>query len=139
MLTESKKLNIALILLIIFYALWIFIGILYASIGFMPYHQIKPSIDPDMKILIMFLVRYNGFLFIHNGVMGLYILYVGFQKKEKWAWVFVLLSGVLTLFPLMGLFIMVNWGFQAPVPNLIIGMIPWIVALGISYKEFFGE
>jgi len=87
----------------------------------------------------MFLVRYNGFLFIHNGVMGLYILYVGFQKKEKWAWVFVLLSGVLTLFPLMGLFIMVNWGFQAPVPNLIIGMIPWIVALGISYKEFFGE
>ena len=139
MLTESKKLNIAIILLIIFYAIEIFVGILYASIGFMPYHQIKPSLDPDWKEFIMFLVRYNGFLFIHNGVMGLYILYVGFQKKEKWAWVFVLLSGVLTLFPLMGLFIMVNWGFQAPVPNLIIGMIPWIVALGISYKEFFGE
>ena len=153
MLTESKKLNIAIILLVIFDALWIYTGILYASSGFMPYHEemIGMTINQvggfneSLKVLLMFVIRYNGFLFIHNGIMGLYVLYVGFQKKEKWAWTFVLLSGILSLFPLMGLFIgvavmygsdFITFITTAPVPNVIIIMIPWIVALGISYKEF---
>jgi hypothetical protein len=141
MLTESKKLNIAIILLIIFYATWILMGILYASTGFMPYHQIKPSIDPDWKILIMFLVRYNGFLFIQNGILGLLIINVGFQKKEKWAWIYFLISGSFITIPLIVLFFTygVMVGVTDPIPSVLIFTVIWIIAMIISYKEFFGE
>ena len=141
MLTESKRLNIAIILLIIFYAFWIFTGILYASTGFMPYHQIKPSIDPDWKILIMFLVHYNGFLFIQNGILSLLIIRVGFQKEEKWAWIYFLISGSFITIPLLVLFFTygVMIGITSPIPTVLVFTVVWIRAMLISYKEFFGE
>ena len=122
------------------------VGILYASMGFMPYHQIKPSLDPDWKELIVFLVRYNGFLFINHGVLGIFIIYVGFREKEKWAWMFVLIQCGLLSIPLLGLYYVygakygmdvITTSITHPVPTVILMALLWIIALGISYKEFF--
>ena len=139
-LTDSKRLNIAIILLLIIDLMVVIIGILYAIMGFMPYHERligkSPSkVDSAVMNFIYTIIRVNGFMFITLGVTGIYILYVGFRKKEKWAWIYVLLTVALATFPTT--LLVFNPTFAMPFPLTLSLLIMAIIALCISYKEFF--
>lgn len=140
-LTDSKRLNIAIILFLIIDLILIFIGILYAIMGFMPYHEeiigTSPSkVDSDVMKFIYTVIRVNGFMFITLGVTGIYILFVGFRKKEKWAWIYTLLVVALANFPTTLLIFVMNPTFEMPFPLTLSLLIMGIIALCISYKEF---
>ncbi len=143
MLTESKRLNIAIILLAIVNLISTIIGILYTILGFMPYHQtsigMSPSkirsFNPALMDFIYIIIRVNGFLFLNVGITGIYILFVGFRKKEKWAWIYNLFPTFLVTLPLV--VILYNEKFAMPFPLALITFVMTLIALGISYKEFF--
>ena len=146
MLTESKKLNISIILLIILDIIAILFGILYAVLGFMPYHAAAvgkssseiSNFDPELMVLISTTIRVNGFMFLGLAAMSLIIIYVGFRNKEKWAWISHLILGALVYIPLV-ILVYIATGFAMPFPITLFDLILWIIALSISYKEFFGE
>jgi len=140
-LTDSKRLNIAIILLIIVDLILIFIGILYAIMGFMPYHEkiigkSLSKVNSDVMKFIYTVIRINGFMFITLGVTGIYILFVGFRKKEKWAWIYTLLVVALANFPTTIIIFVMNPTFEMPFPLTLSLLIMGIIALCISYKEF---
>ena len=145
MLTDSKKLNISIVLLIILDIIAILFGILYAVLGFMPYHAAAVgkssseinNYDPELMVLISTTIRVNGFMFLSYAAMSLIVIYVGFQNKEKWAWISHLISGALAYIPLA--ILTYNPTFAMPFPIALFDLFLWIIALGISYKEFFGE
>ena len=139
MLTESKKLNISIILLIILDIIAVLFGILYAILGFMPYHQqavgMSPStisnFNPTLMIFISTVIRINGLMFINAGI----IIYKGFRNKEKWAWYAHIITGALGYVPLV--ILTYNEKLVMPFPLNLINLIIWIIAMSISYREFF--
>ena len=143
MLTESKKLNISIILLIILDIIAVVFGILYAIFGFMPYHQqavgMSPStisnFNPTLMRFISTVIRINGLMFINAGIMSLIILYHGFRNKEKWAWFAHIISGALGYIPLV--ILTYNEKLAMPFPLNLFNLILWIIAMSISYREFF--
>jgi len=144
MLTESKKLNIAIILFIIVYVIAIIIGSLYSILGLMPYHRTSlgmstsriNSFNPNIMPFIYIIIRVNGFLFLTLGINGLLIIYYGIRNKEKWAWLYNLISFIFISIPLVVL--LYNETFAMPFPLALFVFILWILALGISYREIFG-
>ena len=138
-LTDSKRLNIAIILFLIVDLIVIFIGILYAIMGFMPYHEKiigkSPSkVNSAVMNLIYILIRVNGFMFISKGVSGIYILFVGFRKKQKWAWITSLITVILGTLPTT--ILVFDSTFAMPFPLTLSLLIMGIIALCISYNEF---
>jgi len=144
-LTDSRNLNIAIILLFILYIIWFIGGLLYASLGtFMPYHNEFTGLseskvrnyNSELMILIGVFIRLIGFLYLNYAISNLYILFIGFRKKEKWAWIITLISGVVFFIPHL-LITYVVLGLNINYIGFIICTIAWIFSLGISYKEFF--
>lgn len=144
MLTESKKLNIAIILFIIVNVIAIIIGTLYSILGLMPYHRtslgMSPtkinSFNPNIMLFIYIIIRVNGFLFLTSGINGLIVIYYGIRNKEKWAWLYNLVAFILISIPLVVL--LYNETFAMPFPLALFVFIIWLIGLGISYKEIFG-
>ena len=144
MLTESKKLNIAIILFIIVNVIAIIIGTLYSILGLMPYHRtslgMSPSkinsFNPNIMPFIYIIIRVNGFLFLTSGINGLIVIYYGIRNKEKWAWLYNLVAFILISIPLVVL--LYNETFAMPFPLALFVFIIWLIGLGISYKEIFG-
>jgi len=144
-LTDSKRLNIAIILGFIIYVYIIFMGIIYASLGtFLPYHiAFTGKTESDVKaysselmILISILIRLLGFQFINTGITGLFILYFAFRKREKWSWISILITGCIGFIPNMILTYTVL-GLGIMYLLMIILFIFFLIAASISYKEFF--
>jgi len=139
-LTDSKRLNIAIILLLIANLIVIITGILYVIMGFLPYHERiigkSPSrVDSSVMNFIYIIIRVNGFMFITLGVSGIYLLFAGFRKKEKWAWINGLIVVALATFPTT--ILVFDPTFAMPFPLTLSLLIMVIIALIISYKEFF--
>ncbi|MFX1394791.1 MAG: hypothetical protein ACFFAH_14620 [Promethearchaeota archaeon] len=145
LLTDSKRLNIAIILSFIIYFQLIIVGIFYASLGtFMPYHiaftgkteSDVNSYSSELMTLISILIRLLGFCNITIGIMGLFILYFAFRKREGWTWILGLITGCIGYIPnLILTYTVLGLGLMYILT--IISFILCIKALGISYKEFF--
>jgi len=110
-LTDSKRLNIAIILLLI------------------------ANLISSVMNFIYIIIRVNGFMFITLGVSGIYLLFAGFRKKEKWAWINGLIVVALATFPTT--ILVFDPTFAMPFPLTLSLLIMVIIALIISYKEFF--
>jgi hypothetical protein len=138
-------LNVAIIIGFIIYVYIIFLGVIYASLGtFMPYHIVftgKTESDvkaysSELMTLISILIRLLGFSFINSGIIGIFILYFAFRKREKWSWILSLITGCIGYIPNMILTYTVI-GLGIMYLFTIISFIFWIIAMSISYKEFF--
>lgn len=145
MLTDSKRLNIAIVLIFIIIISSFVLGLIYAILGtFLPYHvaftgKTESNIsayDAELMILIGAFIRLMGIYVMTISIANLFILFFGFCKKEKWAWIYFLISvcimfgSILILtFPVLGF----NLSYFTFVAFLILG----IIALLLSYKEFF--
>jgi len=147
MLTESKKLNIAIILLIITNIINLLIGIIYAILAtLMSYHQdyigLTPSQISNYNSRLMFfigvLIRMSGLAMVIIAITNLFILNYSFRNKEKWSWKVFLITGLIGYIPML----IVTYTITGPVggPFLIFCLITalFIIAMGISYKEIFG-
>lgn len=147
MLTESKKLNIAMVLLAIINIINLFIGIIYAMLAtLMSYHQdyigLTPSQISNYNSRLMFfigvLIRMSGLAMVIIAITNLFILNYSFRNKEKWSWIIFLISGLLYDIP----FLIVTYTITGPVggPFLLFCLTTalFIIAMGISYKEIFG-
>jgi len=102
LLTDSKRLNVAIILALIILIFSLLTSLIYAIFGtFMPYHiaftgkteSDVSAYDTELMILIGIFIRLMGIYGIALFVANLFILLFGFRKKEKWAWFYYLISG----------------------------------------------
>jgi len=147
MLTESKKLNIAIILLFIINIIGLLFGITYAILAtLMPYHQeflgLTPSQISNYNSRLMFfigvLIRMSGLAGVIIAITNLFILNYSFRNKEKWSWKVFLITGLIYDIPML----IVTYTITGPVggPFLIFCLVTalFIIAMGISYKEIFG-
>ena len=142
-LTDSKNLNIAIISLIILDLIMMIMGLLYVILGtFFTYHvdyigmtasRVK-SFNPKLMNLISMFIRMFGFGFLSVSIGGLIILFTGFKKREKWAWILYLIQHVMLATPLMWITYVVG-GLSLIL--VIIGWILFIIGIVFSYKEFF--
>ncbi|MFX1256876.1 MAG: hypothetical protein ACFFAN_03375 [Promethearchaeota archaeon] len=146
MLTESKRLNIAIILFVIINIYGLFWGSLYAILGtLMPYHETAigatssevRDYNPRLMLLIGFIIRMEGVAQICICITNLFILNYSFRNKEKWSWIVFLITGLIfdvsmliALYIVLGPLTMQFW-YYCLITSL------FIIAIGISYKEFF--
>jgi len=142
-LTESRNLNIAIILLIILDIIMMIMGLLYIILGtFQTYHvdyigmtasRVK-SFNPKLMNLISMFIRMVGFGFLSVSIGGFIIIFTGFKKREKWAWMLYFLQHFMLAIPLVWITYIVG-GLA-----LILVIIAWIlliIGIVLSYKEFF--
>lgn len=147
MLTDSKRLNIAIILLAIINIINLLTGITYAILAtLMPYHQdyigLTSSQISNYNSRLMFfigvLIRMSGLAMVIIAITNLFILNYSFRIKEKWSWIAFLISGLIYDIP----FLIVTYTITGPVggPFLLFCFLTtlFIIAMGISYKEIFG-
>ena len=144
-LTESKKLNVAIICGIAICAFLIIQGIIYASLGtLMPYHRAYTGLteesirnfNPELMYLISVLIRLYGFIGISWGIALIFILFAGFRKCQKWAWFSFLISGIIYITPVF-IFTYPIIGNIILYKICIFLCILWIIQLFLPYKEFF--
>ncbi|MFX1256874.1 MAG: hypothetical protein ACFFAN_03365 [Promethearchaeota archaeon] len=143
MLTESKRMNIAIVLFIIINIYGIIMGLGYAisGIGYereigMTSSQIS-NFNPRLMDFIRYMVRMTGFNVICISITNLFILNYSFRNKEKWAWIVLLITGTtINVAVLIG-----NYLFVGPLSVSFIILCAraslFTIAMGISYKEFF--
>jgi hypothetical protein len=145
-LTDSKRLNIAIILLLINCVLVLMMGLLYAISGtFMAYHvaftgktasQVS-SYDSELMFLISAFIRLIGFYLIAIAVFSIYIIIHGIKEKEKWAWFCVLFVYLIAVIPTIVITYMITGLLGTPFLITVVLIILWIIALTYSYKEIF--
>ncbi|MFX1256875.1 MAG: hypothetical protein ACFFAN_03370 [Promethearchaeota archaeon] len=146
MLTESKRLNIAIILFAIICIWNIYWGTLYAISGtLMPYHQraigMTPSqvsnYNPRLMLLISFLFRMEGISIICTSITNLLILNYSFRNKEKWSWIALVVPGLIWYISMFFALYIVLGPLESSLWIHILMATLLIIAAGISYKEFF--
>ena len=144
-LSDSKKLNIAFILLLVCSTYIIFSGLLYAIAATMMAHHISytgltmanvRAYSPRLAQMISIYVRFMGLEWLSFGFSSLYILLIGFRKGEKWAWYHNLIGGAFIHIPNATITYIVI-GFQLLYFIAVFILVLWIIALSISYKEIF--
>ena len=147
MLTESKRLNIAIILLIIINILSIIVGIIYVVLGtLMPYHQdylgLTPSQVSSYNSRLMFfigvLIRMGGLAAVCQAITNLFIINYSFRNKEKWSWIVILITGLIYGIPMLIVTFTITGPVGGPFLLVIFVTVLFIIAMGISYKEIFG-
>ena len=93
--------NIAIVLVFIIILFSFILGLIYAISGtFLPYHVAftgktesnVSAYDSELMILIEAFIRLMGIYVITISIANLFILFFGFCKKEKWAWIYFLIS-----------------------------------------------
>ncbi|TFG24177.1 MAG: hypothetical protein EU529_05155 [Promethearchaeota archaeon] len=137
--------NIAIILIFIIILFSFVLGLIYAISGtFLPYHvaftgktesNVK-AYDSELMILIEAFIRLMGIYVITISIANLFILFFGFYKKEKWAWIYFLIS-VCIMFSSLLILTFPVLGFSMNYFYFVAFLILGIIALAISYKEFF--
>ncbi len=145
---EQKKLfNIGTILLLATVVVLLLYGILYLATG-------SPAItgaltyigkteaeinafDPELMIILSYQLRVLGIAYMNLGIAYILIIYFGFRKKEKWAWIATLIAfgGFGVPLTLMSISVM---GIDIDIIILFIVLIIQIVGAIITYKSFFG-
>jgi len=141
--TDSKRLNIAIILLIILDLIILIMGLVYIiTATFQSYHvdymgitesQIR-RFNPKLMVLISFFLRMVGFGFLSVSIGGFIIIFASFKKREKWSWLLYLIQHLLIATPLIWITLVVG-GLSLIL--VIIGWILLILGMLLSYKEFF--
>ena len=141
---KERFLDIATILLLYTVATMLIFGFIDAISGtLMPYEftylgQTESSIiafDPEVWEIFSGYIRIVGYTFISFGVILVIVILFGFRKKEKWAWIVAIWGSLSLDIPfLIILATTMNLPFYLILTNLIVQ----VVALGISFKEFFG-
>ncbi|MDX1797065.1 MAG: hypothetical protein R3255_00310 [Candidatus Lokiarchaeia archaeon] len=136
--------DIALILFIVTVAGLVLYAVIYIIFGaFTPFSgfgyigRTEAEIlgwDPLLHYAINNAVRTLGFTDLTVAVFALFILLIPFRKKEKWAWILTLVVVLIFTLPLLILNTL-RIGFTLII--LIIFLAIQIVALGITFKEFF--
>lgn len=146
MLTESKRLNIAIILFAFLFIYGVFWGILYTLLAtLMSYHieaigmtssQVR-NYNPRLMRFIGELIRLLGTMSIAWSITNLFILYYSFRNKEKWSWIVFLITEliyyIIYLIILYILYGLLSTSFISGFLRTVL----LIIALGISYREFF--
>ena len=145
-LTDSRNLNIVVILFLITNTILIITGAIYAILGtFMSYHvdytglteSEVASYNPKLMILISVFIRLLGVNEMVIGISGIYINIYGIRKKEKWAWNLILIVSTMWFIPTLILTLIITGIFGLPfVLSFIVGIIT-VIALYISYKDIF--
>jgi len=144
-LSDSKKLNIAFILLLFCTIFVLFMGFLYAIAATMMPHHIAytgltmanvKAYNPRLAEMISIYIRFMGLGWLSFGFSSLYILLVGFRKGEKWAWYNNLIGGAFIHIPNATITYIVI-GFQLLYFSMLFTLVLWIIALSISYKEIY--
>lgn len=145
-LTDSRNLNIAIIIILINSVLLIITGAIYAILGtFMPYHVEYTGLtesevaaySPKLMFLISVFIRLFGVNVMITGISGIYITVYGIRKKEKWAWTGYLIAFTIYIIPNLILTLLVTGFLGMPFLSNLIGGIFTIIALYLSYKEIF--
>jgi len=141
--TDSKKLNAAMLSLILLDLILLIMGLVYIiTATFQSYHlnymglteaQVR-SFNPKLMILISFFIRMVGFGFLSVSIGGLIIIFASFKKREKWSWILYLIQHLLIATPLIWITLVVG-GLSLIL--VIIGWILLILGMGLTYKEFF--
>ncbi|MFX0070369.1 MAG: hypothetical protein ACFFAO_04685 [Candidatus Hermodarchaeota archaeon] len=142
-LTDSKKLNIAIVVLVILDAIILIMGLVYAITGtFQTYHiaymgmtasRVK-SFNSRLMTLISFFIRMVGFGFLAVSIGGLIIIHASFRKREKWSWIVYLIQHSFLAIPLTFITYVVG-GLSLIL--VIVAIVLFIVGLVFSYKEIF--
>jgi len=145
-LTDSRNLNVAIVLFLITDTLLIITGAIYAILGtFMPYHVEYTGLTESdvaaysskLMFLISVFIRLIGIYEMIIGISGIYITIYGFRKKEKWAWTILLIASLIFSIPTLIATITITGVLGIPfLLGLFAGIIS-IIALYISYKEIF--
>ncbi|MFX0082272.1 MAG: hypothetical protein ACFE94_11025 [Candidatus Hodarchaeota archaeon] len=142
---KEKFLDIAVILLLYTIATMLVFGFLDAILGtFMPYEVSYMGVDEtdiesfnaELMEMISGYIRILGFTFISFGIVLIIILFVGFRKKEKWAYILTLLAILSLDIPYL---VVLSPFMDLPFILVLINLIVQAVAMVISFKEFFGK
>ncbi|MFX1336988.1 MAG: hypothetical protein ACFFDK_00105 [Promethearchaeota archaeon] len=145
-LTDSRNLNIAIIIILITSIFLIISGAIYAILGtFMPYHVEYTGLtesevaaySPKLMFLISVFIRLLGISVMIIGISSIYITVYGIRKKEKWAWTGYTIASSIYIIPNFILTLLVTGFLGFPFLSSLIGGIFTIIALWLSYKEIF--
>ncbi|MFX0003147.1 MAG: hypothetical protein ACFE9C_00035 [Candidatus Hodarchaeota archaeon] len=136
--------DIALILFLVTVAGLILYAVVYIIFGgFTPFTSFADvgsteaeilAFNPLLHFVIDNAIRILGFTDLTVGVFALFILFIPFRKKEKWAWELTLVIVLIFSLPLL---ILNAWRIGFTFILILIFLIIQIVALGITFKEFF--
>jgi len=141
---QEKLFNIGIILLLATVVVLLIYGILYVSTGtFSPdalayIGKTEAEIiafDPELMFIISNQIRVMGISDISLGIAYILILNFGFRKKEKWAWIAILIAIVDFVVPLI---FMSLYMISFDLIMLIITLIIMIVGAILTYRSFFG-
>jgi len=145
-LTDSKKLNIAIILMLVNAVLYMTIGFIYAISGtFMPYHvdfigkteSDVRAYDAELMIVISALIRLLGFYLIALAIIAIFVTKFGIRERKKWAWYCYLIKYLVIIPPNLILTWMITGIFGSVFFLTAIIAISWLIAQYLSYKEIF--
>ena len=145
-LTDSKRLNIAIILLLINAVLVLISGLTYAILGtFMPYHVTftgkteseVSAYDTELMVLISAFIRLMGIYCIALAITAIFVTKYGIREREKWAWYGFLITYFIIIPPQLFITWTITGFFGMPFVNTVIVTILWIIALCVSYSEIF--
>lgn len=145
---KLSNLDICSILALFSYVLLLIFGTVYSILGtFMSYHEAFIGItaadvstfNANLMVFIGILIRGTGFAFLFIGATGSIIIYFSFRKKEKWAWFVIVLSLLFMNIPLIAFTYIITGPLSMVSLLNIAATILSIIALILSYKEFFRE
>ena len=136
--------DIALILLLITVAGLIFYAVIYVIFGgftifsgfVLAMHSEAEILayDPVLHYSINNAIRTLGFTDLTVAVFAIFVLLIPFRKKEKWAWVLTVIVVLIFTLPLL---ILNTYRIGFTLIILIIFLAIQLIALGITFKEFF--
>ena len=144
---EQKKLfNIGMILLFATVIAMLIYGILYISTGTIPQSSLNyigkteaeiSTYSSELMIVISYQIRLVGIAYISLGIAYILILNFGFRKKEKWAWIAVLIAAFGFVVPLLLMSLLI-FPIDLDIIILIITLIIQLVGAVLTYKSIFG-
>lgn len=136
----EKWIKLTWILAAIPYFIALIFGIIYAAAGkLLFYHEAFAgmtseeiaALHPNLMTLIGLIIRVMGCLFICIGLVGLFVIYLGYRKEQRMAWPIIFFTSFLLIIPLVvETYIVAGWGF--PFPIVLICLICWICAIGLN-------
>jgi len=143
---QEKLFKIGIILLFATVIAMLIYGILYISTGTIPQSSLDfigkneaeiSAFSSELMIVISYQIRLVGIAYISLGIAYILILNFGFRKKEKWAWIALLIATVGFVGPLLLMSLLI---FPIDI-DIIILIITLIIQIGgaiLTYKSFFG-
>jgi len=144
LLTKSRRLNAAIVLLSICSAWYLFAGAVYAIEGtFMFYHVEFTGLTAadvsaySAKLMTLFsvIIRLWGFLWIGTGLALVFVAFTALRQAQKWGWNLSLILGFFINIPAHIFYTAYVFAFHPMYILLYTVTILWIAALVVSYRE----